>query len=133
MNIFMVVTLVIYFSFNAFLTGIFVAESREGQKYSLQDKLTIASMVLFGSFVITLVYTYKELKTRVWDEYNLAFWLTIKNEKWNKLSKKALWDINENIKLRRFSKSLSDRLYRKAVGIINKRNNYTFVEETEND
>ena len=121
MNIFMVVTLVIYFSFNAFRTGIFVAESREGQKYSLQDKLTIASMVLFGSFVITLVYTYKELKTRVWDEYNLAFWLTIKNEKWNKLSKKALWDINENIKLRRFSKSLSDRLYRKAVGIKNKR------------
>jgi hypothetical protein len=126
----------IYFSINFFIAGYNYAENVNwATKKSEKIKayfLVIAS-VFFGIAIIVFAVFIGLLKN-IWNYFNgyfqIAFWIDFYLlKKYNNCKKDILDRLNLIATTKKTSNSLRDRLYRKGVRLINKRNNFTYVYE----
>lgn len=126
----------IYFSINFFIAGYNYAESvnwASNKSEKIKAYLLVIASVFFGIAIIIGVVLFVLLK-KVWDYFNglfqIAFWVDFYLlKKYNNCQKDILDRLNLIATTKKTSNSLRDRLYRKGVNLINKRNKFTYVYE----
>jgi hypothetical protein len=126
----------IYFSINLFIAGYNYAENvnwatKKSEK--IKAYLLVIASVFLGIAIIVFAFLFGLLR-KTWDYLNgyfqIAFWVDFYLfKKYNNCKKDILDRLNLIATTKKTSNSLRDRIYRKGVKLINKRNNFTYVYE----
>lgn len=119
----------IYFSINFFIAGYNYAENincTRNKTERLKVYLLVIGSVFIGLAIIVFVFLFGLLK-KVWDYldgyFQISFWVNFYLlKKYNNCEKDMLDRLNLIATTKKTSNSLKDRLYRKGVKLINKRN-----------
>lgn len=124
--------LVIYFSINSFFTG---RSYQDDLQYDTRGWIVFCMMIFGFLFALPVLLIYF-LQERWFSFVGLAeqyqvkfFFLYFFTGQTYNVDTGKLYDLNMQVKYYRTTKSLKDRVYRKVIRMLNKRNNYTFIEK----
>ncbi len=127
----------IYFGINLFFAGYYLAEQFKWQNTPLEKTKCISWCILtmfFGVPYITLSVIWVFVIfvfTKIDGIFQIVFWFHFYFTKnYNNLEKSALRNINL-ISSKKSSKTIKGRIYKYCTGLINKKNNYVYVEPSE--
>lgn len=122
----------IYFGINLFVTAYWLGDRSGYQRTKRERNIMLLSafvsaLFLIPKIVLQLLY---DLFLKVWHKvpyydtinFYLAFYI---RRDYRNLSEEVLEAMNAQAK-KRSTKSFSDRVFRKAIALINRRNNYTY-------
>lgn len=132
------IILKIYMSANLFLAGYYLAENYKWQD-TISEKimclLWCLGTIFFGCIYITIVFVWVfilETLKKIDAFLQVSFWFTyIFTKRWHNIEKNELDRINNiciNFKNKNTTK---DKIYRYCTSLINKRNNYVYIESKE--
>lgn len=133
----MTYALLIYCCINCFLAGHSLAKYEiwtNSKREWIVNIFWLILIFLFGIIIVLIEFLWMGVK-KAWNAldgyFQISFWFTWRfSKKWYSLSKEQLAQINRISTNRHNSKSLKDRIYRRCTEMINKRNNYTYVVDS---
>lgn len=124
--------LVIYFSLNSFFTGRFYEDGLRHTPKGLSAVINMSVGFLFA-LPVYLIFQLKNLCLLFMcfmDQYQIKFFFRyFFTQQTHNIDPDILYSFNMQVKYHRTTSSFKDRIYRKAINMLNNRNNYTFIEK----
>jgi hypothetical protein len=124
-----------YFGANLFFAGYYLADNYQWQDTKTEKIICILwviATVFFGLIyicfvpIIALIIVGLEMLN---EYFQITFWFTFYlTKKWNKFDTEKLRQLNVAAN-KKTDKTLKERIYKRCVRLLNKRNNYTYVEQ----
>jgi hypothetical protein len=122
----------IYFAINLFLAGYYLADNYGWAKNNREKVayiLTCITTIFLGVFIVAF-YFLQGLFKSINDYFQIRFWFNFYlMGSYGGLKEGVLQSLNRVTKNTRNKNTLRNKIYRKCVELINKRNNYTPTEE----
>lgn len=128
----------IYIGANLFFAGYYLADNYKWRTTITEKLICILwclGTMFFGSFYVALCFLWVVISEgfkNIDGIFQISFWFTyFLTNKWNNLQKHQLQMINRIAVNQKNKKTLQDTIYRYCTALINKRNNYVYIEPTE--